>query len=509
MPGGTLSENGCGKFSSVDDETLRYLSESGYTHVWLTGVIRHATREDGGGCVPSSSDFVKGRAGSPYAITDYYDVNPYLADNPEERMDEFEQLLKRIHANGLRAVIDFVPNHVSRDYQKFRHGPDDLGANDDTSVHWRPENDFFYYPGEELRLPVEGQTYREFPAKASGNFFGPSPGQNDWYDTIKLNYCDFHTPTWDKMRSIVRFWAGKGVDGFRCDMVELVPPEFFKWLISSIKEEYPGIIFIAEVYQKQNYRKYIREVGFDYLYDKSGMYDTLRAIVQKNVYDSGMPVEQWQSAMKLTWNWQELGSLQPAMLTFLENHDEQRVASPFFAGSAEKAFAALHTALLFNTSAFMLYAGEEAGDDGMDEEGFSGKDGRTTIYDWWNPLSLRHLWNYVHGLPVPEDVRARIERFSHLTSSASASEAVTEGGTYDLGFCNLPSDGFDQNRHYLFLRHFRDEILLVAANFSASDANISVLIPAKAFEWMGIAHDDMTVKVHVRAYDGSVTRLKP
>ena len=300
---GTLDQNGTGRFSDIDSASLDYIKWLGCSHVWFTGVIRHATKETGGGCMPSNPQFVKGNAGSPYAIVDYYDVNPYLADNPAERMGEFEQLLKRTHDAGLKALIDFVPNHVSRDYGKVNPtiGHPVLGQDDDKTVHWKFENDFYYYPGQELHLPVppaEGyEAYREYPAMATGNnCFSPNPGINDWYETVKINYCDTHSPTWDKMYDIVKFWAAKGVDGFRCDMVELVPAEFFKWLIVEIKKEYPDVIFIAEVYQKDQYRKYIREIGFDYLYDKSGLYDTLRTVVAKNVDDNGMPVELWQSA---------------------------------------------------------------------------------------------------------------------------------------------------------------------------------------------------------------------
>lgn len=206
-----------GKFSGIDGESLDYIKGLGVDSVWYTGVIRHATRKADEGCTPSHPQIVKGEAGSPYAITDYYDVNPYLATDPENRMEEFLQLVERTHQYGLKVIMDFVPNHVARDYQSHYPGVRSLGADDDTSVHWAAENDFFYYPGEALRLPVpcEGEPFREYPAKASGNCFSPAPTVNDWYETVKINYCDFHTGTWDKMYDIVRFWALKGVDGFR------------------------------------------------------------------------------------------------------------------------------------------------------------------------------------------------------------------------------------------------------------------------------------------------------
>lgn len=517
---GTLKDNGCGKFSSIDTISLEYLRSLGVSHVWYTGIIRHATAEDSAGCTPSSSDWVKGRAGSPYSITDYYDVNPYLADEPENRMEEFHKLVERTHAAGLKVIIDFVPNHVARDYVRFAAahpaptGMAALGESDDKSVHWKDSNDFFYYPGIPLALPIQNQTYMEMPAMASGNSYTSSPGVNDWYDTIKLNYCDTHTETWEKMYDIVNFWAGQGVDGFRCDMVELVPPAFFKWLISRIKKDRPDLLFVAEVYQKTLYSKYIREIGFDLLYDKSGIYDTLRAIVEKNVKDSGVPVEDWQSAKRITWNWQSLGDLQPYMLNFLENHDEQRFASDFFGCDARNSYAALYTALYLNNAPFMLYAGEEVGERGMDNEGFSGRDGRTSIFDWWAPSSLTRLYKYIHGEKealAPEE-ETMLDTYRKALKFAAEDNAVSKGTFYDLCYCNYASDGFNPDRHFAFLRDFEDETLLIVCNFSKNDADMKISIPEHAFNWMKMPESEefnhtTPVSVHVPATNGVIIKL--
>lgn len=517
---GTLKDNGCGKFSSIDTISLEYLRSLGVSHVWYTGIIRHATAEDSDGCTPSSADWVKGRAGSPYSITDYYDVNPYLADDPENRMEEFHKLVERTHAAGLKVIIDFVPNHVARDYGRFAAahpaptGMAALGESDDKSVHWKDSNDFFYYPGIPLALPIQNQTYMEMPAMASGNSYTSSPGVNDWYDTIKLNYCDTHTETWEKMYDIVNFWAGQGVDGFRCDMVELVPPAFFKWLISRIKKDRPDLLFVAEVYQKTLYSKYIREIGFDLLYDKSGIYDTLRAIVEKNVKDSGVPVEDWQSAKRITWNWQSLGDLQPYMLNFLENHDEQRFASDFFGCDAKNSYAALYTALYLNNAPFMLYAGEEVGERGMDNEGFSGRDGRTSIFDWWAPSSLTRLYKYIHGEKealTPEE-ETMLDTYRKALKFAAEDNAVSKGTFYDLCYCNYASDGFNPDRHFAFLRDYEDETLLIVCNFSKYDAEMKISIPEHAFNWMKMPESDefnhkTPVNVHVPATNGVIIKL--
>lgn len=529
---GTLADNGTGKMSDINASTLEYLKWLGCSHVWYTGIIRHSTQEDTEGCIPSHPQFVKGRAGSPYAICDYYDVNPYLADNPEERMTEFEELVARTHASGLKVIVDFVPNHVARDYGKngFTPGHPILGEADDRSVHYHKENDFFYYPGQILKLPVPApsgmEDYHESPAMATGNnCYTPSPGINDWYETIKINYGDTYTDTWEKMYDIVDFWISKGVDGFRCDMVELVPPAFFRWLISKAKSDTPDLIFIAEVYKKEQYGQYIREIGFDYLYDKSGLYDTIRAVVEKNTDDDGLPVELWQSASGITRNWQFLGDLQPAMLNFLENHDEQRSASDFFGKSASNMYAALYASLYLNTAPFMIYFGEEVGERGMDEEGFSGKDGRTTIFDWWSISSIKRLRKVIDSgeyrtLQASRLVKAGMKpeeartfcRFAQAVRLAASDPAICEGTTYDLCYCNYASEGFDRNRHFVFLRDKDEHTLLIAANFSDKEAKMKISIPFHAFEWMGIPineklNPDKSIDVDIPPMDGTIIQL--
>ena len=528
---GSLAENGTGKFSDIDDNTLDYLKWIGCSHVWYTGVLRHSTQESDNGCISSHPQFVKGKAGSPYAICDYYDVNPYLADDPQKRMEEFEALIERTHQKDLKVIIDFVPNHVSRDYGKVTAlgGHPILGREDDKSVHWKAENDFFYYPGEALKLPTpcpEGMNpYEEIPAMATGNnCYNPHPGINDWFETVKINYCEQHNKTWDKMLDIINFWASKGVDGFRCDMVELVPTQFFKWMIASIKKKYPHLIFIAEVYKKDLYHKYIKEIGFDYLYDKSGLYDTLRAIVEKTANDDGTPVELWQSTTGITRNWQYLADLQPHMLNFLENHDEQRFASEFF-GKDCSTISSLYASLLLNTAPFMIYFGEEVGEKGMDKEGYSGKDGRTTIFDWWSVDSLRRLRKLISSgqyksLDVKKISKAGLSEkeaeifvdFAKAIRFAAEDQAIQRGTTYDLCYCNFCSDGFNKDKHFVFLRDYLDHTVLVACNFSNQPSEMRIRIPEHAFEWMEIQireglNPESEIEIRLEPMQGKILTL--
>ena len=340
---GTIEENGCGKLKNFTPSVLKRLREEGYTHVWYTGVLRHATMTDYSsyGIPRQHPAVVKGRAGSPYAIADYYDIDPDLAGKVEKRMEEFEQLVKRTHRAGLKVVTDFVPNHVARQYRSIckPEGVRDLGEDDDPTKGFEPEHNNFYYCPGQVFTPYfdlyhgEREPYTEYPAKATGNdHFDNAPGRNDWYETVKLNYgVDYYaggtghfspTPsTWQKMLDILLFWSAKGVDGFRCDMAEMVPSAFWAWATSRVREKFPHIIFIGEVYNPGLYRQYLKS-GFDYLYDKVGMYDAMRDVICHR-----------RDTDAITWAWQQTDDIRQHMLYLLENHDEQRIASDFFAVS--------------------------------------------------------------------------------------------------------------------------------------------------------------------------------
>ena len=492
---GTLTDNGCGKLNVFTPAVLRRIKELGATHVWYTGVIRHATTTDYTryGIPRQHPAVVKGNAGSPYAITDYYDIDPDLATNVEKRMNEFESLVKRTHKAGLKMIIDFVPNHVARQYKSTAKpkGIADFGENDNTGMQFSPQNNFYYcleqsfaadidlYHGEEL-------PYEEFPAKATGNdCFGNRPGRNDWYETVKLNYgvdyCDAGgvsthfspTPdTWKKMLDILLFWAGKGVDAFRCDMAEMVPSAFWQWVTTEVRKKHHNVKFIGEVYNPGRYREYIN-AGFDYLYDKVGMYDSLRDVVCGH-----------RSATDITRQWQTNDDIADHMLYFLENHDEQRIASDFFAGDARKGIPALMTSALMRTNPFMLYAGQEYGERGMDEEGFSGRDGRTTIFDYWSVDSLIH--GYSSRRQLTKEEKSIEATYKKVLNIATNEKAVTGGKFFDLMYVNPTSADFNADRQYVFLRSNEDDLMIVLANFSDESSDCKVNIPQHAFNYLNL-----------------------
>ena len=490
---GSLAENGVGKFSAFTPLALSKIKELGVTHVWYTGVIEHATKTDYTmfGIRKDHSAVVKGKAGSPYAIKDYYDIDPDLADNIQNRMSEFEDLVKRTHEAGMKVIIDFVPNHVARQYFSDAREPfvEDLGQTDNVSKAFDVNNNFYYLPGQTLTLRFDPQreedfAYSEFPAKVTGNnHFDAYPSQNDWYETVKLNYgvdymhggaCHFNTipNTWEKMLEILLFWADKGVDGFRCDMAEMVPVEFWNWVIPQVKKV-RDVIFIAEVYNPDEYRNYIYTGHFDYLYDKVGLYDTVRA---------GMCGQ--APASNISHCWQSLEGIQKNMLNFLENHDEQRVASDFFAGDARPGIPGMIVSAAMNTNPVMIYSGQELGERGMDAEGFSGRDGRTTIFDYWSVESLRN-WNnngLFDGAKLTPAERSLREMYAKLLNVVRSEPVIVEGAFYDLMYANSGNPYFNPNRQYAFLRKWKNEVLLVVVNFDRADQCVWVNIPVEAFK---------------------------
>ena len=514
---GTLAENGCGKMSFFDTTTLRRIKRLGITHVWYTGIIRHASKTDYSayGIPRQHPAVVKGNAGSPYAITDYYDVDPDLADNVDDRMAEFEQLMERTHKAGLKVIIDFVPNHVARQYKSVKkpEGVKDLGEDDDTGMSFSPRNNFYYC----VNTPFEpyfdlngkdGTAYSECPAKATGNdHFDNHPGVNDWYETVKLNYgvdyCDaggrsYHfdpiPDTWQKMVDIISFWAGKGVDGFRCDMAEMVPTEFWSWAIGKVKAAYPGILFIGEVYNPSLYRSFVA-CGFDYLYDKVGMYDCLCGVMRGSC-----------PASAITYQWQSVDDIKEHMLYFLENHDELRIASDFLAGDARRGIPAAIVSVLMNSNPFMLYAGQEFGERGMDKEGFSGLDGRTTIFDYWTVPTLYN--GYVNRRKLSEDEKALEKTYSLLLNMANNEKAVSNGLFFDLMYANQDGNLFNQSKQYAFLRKYANEVLLVVVNFAQEETECSVCLPHHAFEYLGIPEKTVTASDLLSKGDTTSFELK-
>ena len=491
-PNGTLQENGSAKMNDITATKLQRISRMGFTHVWFTGLIEHATQTDhtAFGISKDHPAVVKGKAGAPYAIKDYYDIDPDLAVSVPDRMKEFKALLNRTHKAGLKMVIDFVPNHVARHYHSDAapKGVEDLGEKDDTTKGFDPQNNFYYLPGQQLRTDfarsaAQTEPYIELPAKATGNdCFNASPSRNDWYETVKLNYgIDYQggrathfspTPsTWKKMTDILLFWAEKGVDAFRCDMAEMVPTAFWSHAVAAVKKEHPDVLFIGEVYNPAQYRDYLA-AGFDYLYDKVGLYDTLRAIVCGNA-----------SASCITSCWQATDDIKEHMLHFLENHDEQRIASAYFAGNAEKAKPALAAGALMSPGAYMVYAGQEIGEAGMDAEGFSGNDGRTTIFDYWNPTSLQKLTAPAFEKKLTPEEAALYDYYQKILTLCNSRKAFAQGGFFDLQYANYGRDyGYNCDRQYSFLRHFGREVYLVAVNFDPTSVQVGIKIPSHAFD---------------------------
>ena len=515
---GSIHENGVGKMNDITEKALSELSKMGISHIWLTGILEHATATAYPNIPPDLPDIVKGRAGSPYAIRDYYDIDPDLAVFVENRMQEFENLIFRIHQAGMKVWIDFVPNHVSRNYHSD-NAPEnvtDFGEHDDTSLAFYPNNNYYYIQGKSLQLPENKNSFHEFPAKATGNdCFNETPNANDWYDTVKLNYGvdylngkkQYFSPipdTWNKMVDILLFWRKKGVDGFRCDMAEMVPVEFWKYAIHQIKESFPETTFVAEIYNESLYRDYVFIGGFDFLYDKVGFYDTVRNIITSDA-----------STHAITDCWKRLQGLDGFMLRFLENHDEQRIASHFFAQNPWKAIPAMMLAATMNTNPVMLYFGQEVGENAEGATGFSGDDGRTSIFDYCSvPQHQRWMNNgaFDGGL-LTENNKALRTIYCEILQLCRTKDSIKTGNFYDLMWANP-----HLTRQYFYLRYSETEKLLFCLNFDHQPIEVNLFIPQDAFNFIKInndfilkgifgAHSEIHINKNVAIISGITIRL--
>ncbi|MDK9736750.1 alpha-amylase family protein [Vibrio sp. D404a] len=520
-PWGTIEENGVGKFSDFTDKALSEIRDLGITHIWYTGVPHHAVINDYQevGITQDHPSVVKGRAGSPYAVKDYYSVNPDLADNPEQRVEEFEALIKRSHDNGLQVIIDIVPNHVARQYRGSHNpaGVEDFGASDDTSVEYHRENNFYYIPDSQFELPdidpaftpLGGEAHPslekpfvEKPAKWTGNGSRlAKPNFDDWYETVKINYGikpdgskdfpelpkgyenkdyvehyhfwqQFDVPSsWVKFRDIALYWIAKGVDGFRYDMAEMVPVEFWSYLNSSIKMRKSDAFLMAEVYQPDLYRDYIRLGKMDYLYDKVDLYDGLKEIMQGKASTAIIPEIQGK-----------MQDIEHHMLHFLDNHDEQRVASPEFAGNPDMARPAMLVSALISSSPTMLYFGQEVGEAGAENAGF-GQPSRTSIFDYIGVPQHQKWMNHgkFDGGLLNESEMALRNFYKRIMNFTLEHSSLT--GEY----VDLMASSEVSNTSHAFMRYDAKELIIATSSFATQGQDtIKVTIPEAHISAMGL-----------------------
>jgi glycosidase len=507
-PWGTIEENGVGKFNDFTDKALSEIKDLGVSHIWYTGVPHHDVIRDYTkyGISNDDPDVVKGRAGSPYAVKDYYNVNPDLAENIENRLQEFEALIERSHKVGLKVIIDIVPNHVARNYQSLTNpdGTKDFGADDDTRVEYDVNNNFYYSPNQPFEVPdflnnykplggekhpLSDGMFEENPSKWTGNGSrSPKPNFYDWFETVKINYGispegkkDFNElpagfenenykkhyefwqdktvpNSWIKFRDIALYWTAKGVDGFRYDMAEMVPVEFWSFMNSAIKTKNPDAFLLAEVYNPNLYREYIKKGKMDYLYDKVQLYDTIKNIMQgRGLTDHIPPIQE------------DLKDIEHNMLHFLENHDEQRIASPEFAGNALKAKPAMVVSATISTAPTMVYFGQELGEDGSENAGF-GNSSRTSIFDYVGVPSLQRWVNdkkFDGGKSTKEEKSLR-DFYKRLLNFTINSDALM-GEYQDIHRFNRENTEWYNDKVLSFVRYSDDEKLIIISNFNAEN----------------------------------------
>lgn len=552
QPNGTLAQNGVGKFKDINGKALTAIADMGFTHIWLTGALQQATGTDYStiGRPADDPDLLKGIAGSPYAIKDYFDVCPDYAVDPRNRLAEFRSLLDRIHSHDLKVLIDFIPNHVARSYSSSNQPESDFGRADDRTQFFHPQNNFFYLQlgkGPPLRLPTwkDGRalspTCQLYGMACDGLFQGEldhgkvtgnnaatwTPGLSDWYETVKLNYgFDFTDAqkltreypsawsprkaapdTWRKMDRVLEYWQTFGVDGFRCDMAHLVPPEFWSWAIDRARRRQADIVFISEAYDNDpakvpgsdpvigclnngagNVKYDLLNAGFDAVYDEP----TYRAL--QRIYEGGGWANDIDDAVGDPFICEN-------SLRFAENHDEVRLAAAGHWGSIGMQIGRPVSAILFGLtrSSLLLYNGQEVGEPASGAEGFGGDDGRTSIFDYWSMPEFAKWVNHHHydGAALSENQRELRAFYSGLLRLVSE-PAFVNGDSFPLNPTNrhnehygrLPNEAVSGHWFYSFLRHDRrsHQSFLVAVNLHPALAlnEVQIFLPQEALEFLGL-----------------------
>lgn len=545
-PWGTIEENGVGKFADFNDNALAEIKDLGITHMWYTGVPHHAVINDYStiGISNDDPDVVKGRAGSPYAVKDYYNVNPDLALEPANRLKEFKALIDRTHQQGMKVIIDIVPNHVARNYEGLTNpkGVEDFGANDDLSVEYAKDNNFYYIPNSEFKVPewqegylplggnenvLTDSKFKEVPAKWTGNGSRlPQPHINDWYETVKINYgvrpdgtYDFETlpddyaqkdykthfgfwkdkdlpDSWYKFRDIALYWLDFGVDGFRFDMAEMVPVEFWSFMNSSIKMKNSDAFILAEVYNPQLYRDYIYKGKMDYLYDKVELYDSIKHIMKGYGWTDHIPVVQ-----------NGLKDIEHNMLHFLENHDEQRIASADFVGKAEIAKPAMVVSATISTSPTMIYFGQEVGEDGSEKAGF-GSPTRTSIFDYVGVPAHQRWVNdkKFDGGKLTDKEKELRDFYKRLLNFTIGSSALM-GDYQEIHFYNKDNTENYDHRVLSYVRWDKDEKLIIISNFDAENSyDFDLKIPEDIISKWGLKKTNYNLEEEL--YGGMTKNLE-
>ncbi|MDX6766436.1 MAG: alpha-amylase family glycosyl hydrolase [Candidatus Methylacidiphilales bacterium] len=499
-PNGFIEDNGSGKFADLNPDSLASLKKTGFTHIWATGVLQQATATDYSaiGEPADDPDLLKGLAGSPYAIKDYFDVCPDYARDPAKRLEEFKAMVSRVHASGLKVLIDFVPNHVARSYHSTIKPDLDFGSKDDRTKFFSPDNNFFWLTpecnptgkGPPLRLPtVDAQgrptspTCKVAKTPSDGLFAGErdagrvtgnnvaswEPDAGSWYETVKLNYgFDFTDPakkrrtyphgdqsalpipdTWNKMDAVIAYWQEMGVDGFRVDMAHMVPPEFWSWMITRARSRNPGVYFVAEAYDSDPAKvpggdPVVREAGGGHVMVDllnagfDAVYDDATYDKLKDIYDGGA----WANDLDRI-------HLAPFVadqsLRYAENHDEVRLAGKGHWGGIGMEAGRPVSAILYGLSRgpIMLYSGQEVGEPADGAEGFGGDDARTSIFDYW---SMPEFAKWVNGgkfdggrlSAAQKDLREFYGRLVRLANEP----AFRDGDFYPLNPDNEPNPAY-------------------------------------------------------------------
>lgn len=245
----------------------------------------------------------------------------------------------------------------------------------------------------------------------------------------------------------------------------------------------PKTFLLAEIYQPQIYRDYIQKGKMDYLYDKVQLYDSLKAIIQG--HGSTDAIVDIQNS---------LADIEQHMLHFLENHDEQRIASSAFAGDANKGKPAMVVSATMGSSPTMLYFGQEVGEPGDEDAGF-GNPTRTSIYDY---IGVPHHQRWMNkgkfdGGALSEEEKELRSFYASLLNFTKNSKALT-GEYREIHRYNRIHTQWYNDRVFSYTRWKGKDRLLIVCNFDDSDSfGFDLQIPEEILSAWQLAEGEYTL----------------
>ncbi len=332
------------------------------------------------------------------------------------------------------------------------------------------------------------------------------------------------------MDRVLEHWQALGVDGFRCDMAHMVPPEFWKWAIAKSRARHIDVVFVGEAYDndptkvpgvdpvisklhdgRSNVMFDLLDAGFNGVYDDP----TYRMI--KKIYEGPGWANDIDDARSDDFIFEN-------SLRYAENHDEVRIAAQSQWGGLGMKVGVPVSAILFGLSRgpIMLYNGQEVGEPGEGLEGFGGNDARTSIFDYWSmPEFVKwangHKYDGARLSAEQKQLRSFYGRLLNVLDEPAFRDGVciplNAANRDNPNYGRLPNEQPSGHWLYSFLRHDPESsqtfLIVVNLNPWESFKNVRIVVPSSVAQQIGLNKFAPETQIYFKdrlAIDGASSR---